>query len=170
MLEAVVGGLWWVVGSLALPGGANTLVLAGGLGITAALWRAATRRPGAEIWLPPGGLTRLAWVGGSAVVMVIAAAVALGSIGWAELTVPVACGLVGAHFLPLASITERRPYLAVGAALMVIGATGALLALNSAGSLYPQGFVGFLAAVAVWAAAVQRLGLARELAGRLGSR
>ena len=90
----------------------------------------------------------------------------LGAAGWGELTVPLACVLVGAVLFPLSSLLGERVLLATGFALMVLGAAGALLALGSAGQLYPQGVVGLTAGALLWLAGAQRTGLLAEVRGR----
>jgi hypothetical protein len=69
--------------------------------------------------------------------------------------------------LPLASLLGRRSLLAVGASLMLLGAGGAVLALNSAGTAESQGAVGLVAGVLLWVAAAQQTGLADELRDRI---
>lgn len=167
-LEPVIGGLWWTVGAAALPGGAGTVVLAAGLGFAAWLVVTLRRRPGATRPLPAGHRVRLLRVVSITVVLVVGAAVALGATGWGELTVPLACAMVGVALLPVSSLLDERPLLAVGAALMVLGAVGALLALGSAGQLYPQGVVGLVAGALLWAAGAHRTGLLAELRAHTG--
>jgi len=166
-LETAVGGIWWTVGASALGGGPGTVVLAAGLGVIAALVVAQRRRFGAGAPLPPGGRGRLLRLVGTAVVLVVASVALLGVVGWGELGAPVACAVVGAALMPAASVVGNRALVAVGAALMVLGAVGALLALDSAGRLYPQGVVGLVAGALLWAAAAYRSGLIDEARGRV---
>ena len=49
---------------------------------------------------------------------------------------------------------------------MVLGASGAVLALGSAGQLYPQGLVGLGAGAVLWLFGAQRTGLLAELRQR----
>lgn len=164
-LEPVAGGLWWTVGAAALPGGAGTVVLAAGLGVAA--WLVVTlRRRGPGVPLRAGGRRRLLRVVGSTVALVAVAATALGATGWGELTVPLACAMVGVALLAVSSVLGERSLLAVGAVLMVLGAAGAVLALGSAGQLYPQGLVGLVAGALLWTAGAHRTGLLANLRRR----
>ena len=61
---------------------------------------------------------------------------------------------------------DRAPFAAV--ALMVLGAAGAVLALDSAGALYPQGVVGLGAGAVLWLFGAQRTGLLAEVRERTG--
>jgi hypothetical protein len=166
-LEAVAGGVWWVVGAIALTAGTGTVVLAVGLGVTGALVLTLRRRYGAGAPLPPGGRTRLLQVVIGAVVLVAIAGSLLGLVSLGELAVPLACAIVGCALFPLASLLDARSLLAGGGALLVLGAAGALLALDSAGALYPQGVVGMVAAAVLWLVAAVRTGLLAEAQGRV---
>jgi hypothetical protein len=166
-LEPVAGGLWWTVGAAALPGGPGTVVLAGGLGVTGGLVVALRRRHGGGVALPPGGRARLLRLLAAAVVVIAIAVTLLGLAGLGELSVPVACAITGGMLFPLSSLLEERSPLATGSALLVLGATGALLALDSAGSLYPQGLVGLVAGAVLWVAAAHRTGLIDEARERV---
>jgi hypothetical protein len=161
-LEPIIGGLWWMVGAIALTSGLGTVVLAGGIGITGVLIAALRSRYGAGEPLPPGGRARLVRIGVAVGVLVAAAGPLLGLAGLAELTVPVACALIGAALFPLASMLDERALLAAGGVLMVLAAAGALWALDYAGPLYAQGVVGLAAGAAVWLAGAQRCGLLAE--------
>ncbi|HTF54962.1 MAG TPA: hypothetical protein VK735_46600 [Pseudonocardia sp.] len=168
---AVVGGaLWWAIGSLAFPSGIGTLVLAFGLLVAGGLYRAARRRPDARVPSPAsarGRLRRLVLLGG---LLVVAAVLALGGLGYSELTSPVACMIVGGCLVPAAALLDRSGCVPLGAALMVLGACGALLALRSVGELYPMGLVGLGAGALLWAAAAVEVGLHLELRTKIGSR
>lgn len=164
-LELLAGGVWWTIGTGALDSGTGTVVLAAGLGVTGALFVAVRRQHGWGAPLPPGGRTRLLRLAAVAIGLLVLAGAVLAVTRSGELGVPVACALVGAVLVPLSSRLEERSVLAVGAALMVLGAVGALLALNSAGQLYPQGIVGLGAGALLWAAAAGRTGLLAELRG-----
>ena len=99
--------------------------------------------------------------------LVVVGAVLLRSMDRAELTVPLATAVCGTLLLPLASLLERRSLLAVGAALMVLGAGGAVVALNSAGRTESQGLVGFVGGVLLWFAAAHQAGLLGDLRARI---
>ncbi|MHA6793278.1 hypothetical protein ACVGVM_07120 [Pseudonocardia bannensis] len=167
-LEIAVGAVWWIVGSLALAGGPGTVVLAAGIGATGLLWTAVRRRQGAGAALGPGLRAKVIRLAAVAVGLVVVSGALLGAVGWDELAVPVACVLIGALLFPLSSVLEERSWVAAGAVLMVLGAGGALLALDTAGQAVPQGLVGMGAAVVLWAAGVYRLGLFQELRDRVG--
>lgn len=165
-LEPLVGGLWWTVGAAALDGGPATVVLAAGLGVTAALVVALRRRFGAGVPLPSGGRGRLLRLLGITTALVAVAGAVLGYLGYGELTVPLACAIAGVALLPVSSMLNERSLFATGAALLVLGAAGAVLALGSAGRLYPQGVVGLVAAALLWVAGAHRTGLFAEARGR----
>ena len=55
---------------------------------------------------------------------------------------------------------------AAGATLMVLGAAGAVLALGSAGQLYPTGLVGLGAGALLWLFGAHRTGLLAEVRAR----
>jgi hypothetical protein len=165
-LEPVVGAAWWTIGASALDTGAGTVVLAAGLGLTAMLVVALRRRFGSGAPLPPGGRTRLFVLIGVTAAVVAVAGTVLGIVGEGELVVPVACAIVGAALMPLASQLDERTFTALGGALMVLGAAGVLLALNSAGRLYPHGVVGLVAGALFWLAIAHRAGLLAEARDR----
>lgn len=162
LLEPIIGGLWWTVGALALDPGTGTVVLAGGLGLGAWLALALRRRHGAGAALPPGTMRKLLQSTAVVLVLVIGAGIALGALGLGELGVPLACAIVGLALFGVSSQLDARPLLAVGAAMLVLGAVGALLALSSSGAFYPQGLVGLGAAAALWSCAAHRGGLLLE--------
>lgn len=155
---ALGGGAGWLVGSSALDSGAGTLVLALGIGVTAWLVitgsRHARERP-LERWRSRR-LLRLAVIG---LVLVVGGSAVLGFTPYGELAVPLGFFVVGTLLLPASSLLGDRTYLVLGAALMLIAAAGGLLALSSAGELYPRGFVGLAAGVVLWVAAAHRAGL-----------
>jgi hypothetical protein len=99
--------------------------------------------------------------------LVVLGAMLLRAAERAELTVPLAAAVCGALLLPLASLLDRRSLLAVGAALMLLGAGSAVLALNSAGRTESQGLVGFVGGVLLWLAAAHQAGLLGELRARI---
>jgi hypothetical protein len=101
------------------------------------------------------------------VALVVLGSTLLRATGRGELTVPLAAAVCGALLLPLASLLDRRGLLALGGGLMLLGAGGAVLALNSAGAAEPQGLVGFVGGVLLWAAAAQQVGLVGELRERI---
>lgn len=161
-LEPAAGAAWWTVGAAALNAGTGTVVLAAGLGVAGGLVMALRKRYGSGAPLPPGGRTRLLVHIGVTAALIAVASTGLGLLGWGEFTVPVACALVGVALIPLSSQLDERMYVALGGALMVLGAAGVLLALNSAGQLYPQGVVGLVAGGLFWLAAAHRTGLLAE--------
>jgi len=165
-LEPLLGGVWWTVGSLAFSAGLGTVVLAAGIGVTAGLVVTLRRRYGAGEPLPPGARSRLVRVVAITVVLIGILSSLLPLAGLGELAVPIACALVGIGLFPTASVLDGRVLIVAGSALLLLGATGALLALDSAGRVYPQGLVGLVAAAAVWACGAQRTGLLAEVRAR----
>lgn len=165
---ALAGGAAWLMGSSALPSGQMTVVLAAGLALTVWLVVRATRagaRPGPRLdAYRRRRVVQLLVVG---VVLVVLGSTLLRTGGQGELVVPLATATIGALLLPLASLLDRRGLLAVGGGLMVLGAAGAVLALNSAGPTESQGLVGFVGAVLLWAAAAHEAGLLDELRDRI---
>jgi hypothetical protein len=168
-LEPIAGAAWWTIGAAALAGGTGTVVLAAGLGLTGVLVVALRRRYGSGVQLPRGGRGRFLRLLGITAALVAVAGTVLGTVGWGEITVPVAAAMVGVAVLMLSSQLDERSLLALGGALMVLGAAGTLLALRSAGVFYPQGMVGLVAGALFWLTAAHRTGLlaeARERARR----
>ena len=165
-LEPLLGGLWWTIGAIALSAGLGTVVLAAGLGVTGVLIAALRSRHGGGAPLPPGGRARLLRIAFVVVVLVAAAGPLLGLADHGERTVPVACAVTRVAQFPLASLLDERVLLAAGGLLLVLAATGALFALDSAGSLLPQGLVGMAAAAVLWLAGAQRSGLLAEVRTR----
>lgn len=165
-LEPIVGAAWWTVGAAALDGGVGTVVLAAGLGVTGTLVTALRSRHGSGEPLPRGGRSRFLRLLGITAALVAVAGTALGWLSWGELTVPVAAAVVGVALLVLSSQLDERSLLALGGAVMVVGATGALLALNSAGALYPQGMVGLVTGALFWLTGAHRTGLLAEARDR----
>jgi hypothetical protein len=162
-LEPIVGAAWWTVGAAALDAGVGTFVLAAGLGVTGVLVMALRSRHGAGEPLPRGGRSRFLRLLGITAALVAVAVTALGRLSWGELAVPVAAAVVGVALLMLSSQLDERSLLALGGALMVLGAAGALLALDSAGQLYPQGVVGLVAGALFWLTSAHRTGLLAEV-------
>jgi hypothetical protein len=165
-LEPIVGAAWWTVGAAALDSGFGTVVLAAGLGVTGVLVMALRSRLGSGDPLPRGGRGRFLRLLGITAALVAVAATVLGRLSWGELAVPVAAAMVGVAFLMLSSQLDERSLLALGGALMVLGAAGALLALGSAGALYPQGVVGIVAGGLFWLTSAHRTGLLAEARDR----
>lgn len=164
---AIAGGFGWLIGSSALEPGTGTVVLAAGLVLTVWLVRVAVRAAAArppERW-QAGRLLRLAAVG---VALVVGGSALLGVLGYGELSVPLGFGVVGALLLPASSLLGSRSYLLLGAGLMVVAAFGAVLALNSAGELYPRGLVGLGSGVLLWVTAALHGGVVGELRERSG--
>jgi hypothetical protein len=149
---ALGGALCWAIGSLALPVGFGTLLLAAGLLLSARLIVAARREPRYREPLPVPVRSRVHRLVTVGVIAALAAVIACNATPYAELDTPVAAMVVGACLVPLAGLVDRRGYLVLGAALMVLGAAGAVLALRSAGGLYPQGVVGLGAGALLWLA------------------
>jgi hypothetical protein len=162
-LEPIVGAAWWTVGAAALDGGVGTVVLAAGLGLTGVLVVALRRWHGAGEPLPRGGRGRFLRLLGITAALVAVAVTALARFSWGELAVPVAAAVIGVALLMLSSQLDERSLLALGGALMVLGAAGALLALDSAGQLYPQGVVGLIAGGLFWLTSAHRTGLLAEV-------
>jgi hypothetical protein len=164
---ALAGGVAWLVGSTALPSGDGTVVLAVGLAVTVWLMiqaaRAGSRGPRIDRSRRRRAISLvLAGVG-----LVALGSMVLRTTGRAELTVPLAAAICGALLLPMASLLDRRGLLAVGGGLMLLGAGGAVLALNSAGGVESQGLVGFVGGLLLWLAAAQQAGLMGELRARI---
>jgi hypothetical protein len=166
-LEPVAAAVWWTVGAAALDVGTGTVVSAAGLAVTAVMAAAIRRRSGAGAPLPAGERGRLLRALGTTVALVVVAGVGLRFVGYAELTFPLACALVGVGLLLVSPVLDDRSVLAAGGALMVLGAAGAVLALGSAGALYPQGVVGLGAGALLWLAGAHRTGLLAEARGRV---
>jgi uncharacterized membrane protein len=166
---ALAGGAAWLVGSSALPGGQGTVVLALGLAVTVWLTIRARRAdavaPGPR--LDGQRRRRVVVLVAVGIALVVLGSTLLRATGRGELTVPLAAAVCGALLLPLASLLDRRGLLALGGGLMLLGAGGAVLALNSAGAAEPQGLVGFVGGVLLWAAAAQQVGLVGELRERI---
>lgn len=161
-LLALGGGTAWLVGSSALATGVGTVVLAAGLAVT--IWLTVTGgrhglEPPLERWRSRR-LLRLALLG---VALVVGASVLLGLLSYGELGVPVAFFLIGALLVPASSTLGDRSWLLLGAVLMVLAALGGLLALNSAGALYPRGLVGLGSGLLLWTASAHRAGLLRGI-------
>jgi len=165
-LETALGGIWWIVGAAALGGGLSTVVLAAGIGVAAALVVALRQRYGAGEALPPGRRGRLLRLIVGSLVVIAVAATGLGYLGYAELTIPVACGVVGAGLVMSSPVLDARPLVAAGSVLLLLGAVGAVLALGSAGPLYPHGLVGLGAGAGLWLFGAQRTGLLAEVRDR----
>jgi hypothetical protein len=163
---ALAGGAMWLVGSAALPSGAGTVVLAVGIAATVWLLTRGGRGSGASRLdrHRRGRVVRLVVVG---VGLIALGATLLRATGRAELTVPLAVGVCGLLLLPLASLLERRSLVALGGALMLLGAGGAVLALNTVGSTGPQGLVGLAAGLLLWLAAARQSGLVDRVRSRL---
>lgn len=165
---ALGGGAGWLVGSAALPSGIGTVVLAVGIAVTVWLITRATRSDsGRGPRLDRGRRSRVITLVVVGAGLVVLGGMLLRATGLGELTVPLTVAVCGALLLPLASLLDRRSLLAVGAALMLLGAGGAVLALNSAGAAESQGLVGLVGGVLLWVAAAQQAGLTDELRNRI---
>ena len=164
---ALAGGGGWLVGSTALPSGPGTVVLALGIAVTVWLTIRATRAGSAGPRIARDRRRRVIYLVAVGIALVTLGSTLLRATGRAELAVPLAAAVSGALLLPLASVLDRRALLAVGGGLMLLGAGGAVVALNSAGRTESQGLVGFVGGVLLWAAAAQQAGLASELRDRI---
>lgn len=166
-VPALAGGAAWLLGSSALPAGQGTVVLAVGIAVT--VWlvlrgrAVGVHRPR----LDPYRRRRIVFLAAAGVGLVVLGSAFLRATGRGELTAPLAAAVCGALLLPLASLLDRRGLLALGGALMLLGAGDAVLALNSAGRTDSQGLVGFVGGVLLWAAAAQQAGLTGELRERI---
>ena len=159
------GGIAWLVGSSALAAGAGTVVLA--LGIAVTVWLVATgSRDVGEAPVERRRSRRLLRLLVLGVVLVAGSSTLLGVLSYGELAVPVAFFVVGALLVPASSTLDDRNFLLLGSALMVLSAVGALLALNSAGQLYPRGLVGLGAGAMLWLVSALRSGLLAPLQRR----
>jgi hypothetical protein len=158
-LEPLAAAAWWTVGAAALDAGTGTVLLAGGLGLTAALLVFLRRRHGSGARLRSGERGSLLRTLGITAALAAVTGTVLGFFGIGELAVPVICALVGVAAISLARVLAARSLLLAGGALLVLAATGALLALDSAGRLYPQGMVGMVAAGVLWLSGAYRGGL-----------
>ena len=166
---ALAGGAAWLAGSAALPSGAGTVVLAARLAVTVWLMVQATRNGGTGRGprLDRDRQRRVISLLVVGVGLVVLGGTLLRATGRAELTVPLTVAVCGALLLPLASLLDRRSLIALGAALMLLGAGGAILALNSAGVTESQGLVGLVGGILLWAAAAQQAGLTTQLRDRI---
>jgi hypothetical protein len=165
-VELVLGLAWFTVGTSALPVGVGTVVLAAGLIAAGALGAAIRSRQGRGIPLPRGGRGRLFALTFTAVGLIAGATAGLRLTPFGELAIPAACVICGAGLVPGSRLLEARSLLAVGAALMLVGAGGAVLALDSGGDLYPRGVVGLVAGVLLAAAGAVRTGVFGHLRAR----
>jgi uncharacterized membrane protein len=165
---ALAGGAAWLMGSAALPSGTGTVVLALGIAVTVWLMMRATRAGGSRgARLDRDRRRRVIYLLVVGAGLVVVGGMLLRATGRAELTAPLTVAVCGLLLLPLASLLDRRALLAVGAGLMLLGAGGAVLALNSAGTTESQGLVGLVGGVLLWVAAAQQAGLADELRERI---
>ncbi|GAA1874126.1 hypothetical protein GCM10009836_63960 [Pseudonocardia ailaonensis] len=169
-LEILLGGAAWVAGALGLGTGGGTLIMALGLLVTGWAFVSLRRRHGLGARLDGRLRLRVFRLGIGVLVVLVALGIVLPLIGngWGELTVPLGVAVVGAALFPLSTTLGERSFVAVGGLLVVIGAIGALLALNTAGTATPLGVVGFGSAAVLWAAAARRLGVVGELRARVG--
>jgi hypothetical protein len=165
---ALAGGGAWLVGSAALSAGFATVVLAVGIAVTVWLVIRTSRAAGVRgPRLDRDGRRRVVSIVVVGIVLIAVGTTLLRATDRGELAVPLGVAVCGALLLPLASVLDRRGLLVVGAALMVLGAAGALVALNSVGRAEPQGLVGLGGGVLLWIAAAQGAGLTGELRTRI---
>ena len=169
-LEILLGGAGWVAGSLGFGTGGGTLVMALGLLLTGWAWVSLRRRHGLGARLDRSLRMRVIRLGVGVAVVLVALGIALPLIGggWGELTVPLGCAAVGAALIPLSTMLADRSFVAVGGLVVVLGAVGVLLALNTAGSALPLGVVGLGSALVLWIAGARRVGVVGELRERVG--
>jgi hypothetical protein len=158
-LEPLVAASWWAVGAAALAAGTGTVLLAAGLGLTAALLVVLHRRHGSGARLRSGERGAFLRTVGITAVLIAVTGTVLGLFGLGELSWPVICALVGLAAISLSRVLGERSLVLTGGALLVLGAAGAVLALDSAGQLYPQGVVGLVAGAVLWLAGAYRGGL-----------
>jgi len=156
VLELWVGLVWWVVGTLALPAGFGTVVLAAALVVMAWMWRTVRRAHGAGARLPPGGRSELLRRGGVSLGVIVAASTALGFLGHGEYTVPLAGVLVGVALVRTSRVLDARSVAAAGTVVAALGVAGAFWALNTAGQVYGRGLVGIGIGAVLWLAAGYR--------------
>ncbi len=166
--EAVVGGLWWAVGSSALPVGPGTLVLAAGLVVAGALVRAGHRHPAYREPLPADVRRVLPLAAVCGLGLGVAVVLGAGAVGLGEFGTPGAAVVLGCCYLWAASRLARRVEVVLGLALLALGTAGVLSALGSAGELHSRGLVGFGAGALFWVAAALRVGLHRRLLAGVG--
>jgi hypothetical protein len=169
-LEVLLGGAGWVAGSLGFGAGGGTLVMAAGLLLTGWLFTTVRRREGLAGRLDRGLRARVLRLVVLVAVVLVVVGIGLPLIGqgWGELTVPVGAAVVGAGLCSLSTLLGERSFVAVGGVLIVLGAVGALLALNFGGAALPVGVVGIGGAAVLWLAGVRRTGLVEELRERVG--
>ncbi|GAA4551681.1 hypothetical protein [Pseudonocardia xishanensis] len=169
-LEVLFAGAAWVAGSLGLGTGGGTLLMAAGLLGTGWLFTTVRRRHGRGARPPRDLRTRLIRIAVIVAVLLVGLGIGLPLIGngWGELTVPLGGAVIGAGLIALSSVLVDRSFLAAGGALVVLGAAGALLALDTVGTSVPYGVVGLGGAVVLWAAAARRTGVLGELRERVG--
>ena len=152
-LEPLVAAAWWTVGAAALDGGPARSCWPPGSASPPRLVIALRRRHGARRTAAAGRARPAA-----AAARLTAALVAVGrhragllsgAASWPSRWP--ACWSASALMLLSSVLDERVAAGRRAAALMVLGAAGALLALDSAGQLYPQGVVGLVAGAAALA-------------------
>ena len=169
-LEVVLAAAAWVAGSLGLGTGGGTLLMAAGLLLGGWLFTTVRRRHGRGAALPRDLRMRTVRIAVVVAVLLVALGIGLPMIGqgWGELTVPLGGAVLGAGLVALASVLMDRSFLAIGGALIVLGAAGALLALDTVGTAVPYGVVGLGGAAVLWLAAARRTGLVTDLRERVG--
>lgn len=167
IFEPLVGGLWWIVGAIALDAGTGTVVLAAGLAVIVGLLVTLRRHYGSGAELPPGGRGRLVRTVVITIGLTIAVAVGLGYLGLGEVAVPVVAAVSGLALFAVSSQFGERVLLAVGAAMMVLGAVGALVALGAVDNVFSQGVVGLASGTLAWLAGAHRSGLLAAARGRV---
>jgi hypothetical protein len=167
-VPALAGGVAWLVGSSALPSGQGTVVLAVGLAVTVWLVMRASRVEPTGPRLDAARRRRVIYLVAVGVGLVVLGSMVLRASGQGELVVPLSAAVCGVLLLPLASLLDRRSLLAVGGLLMLLGAGGTVVALNSAGRTESQGLIGFVGGLLLWAAAAYEAGVFSELRDRIG--
>ena len=107
-LEPLVAAAWWTIGAAALASGAGTVLLACGLGLTAALMVVLHRRHGSGARLRSGERGAFLRTVVITAVLVAATGTVLGIFGLGELAWPVICGLLGLSAISLARVLDER--------------------------------------------------------------
>lgn len=164
------GGIAWLIGSAALDPGVGTVVLAAGIALTVWLFATVRREPLAPFPLPGVRRRRVLGLLVTATLIVGIGRMLLSTQGFGEFTIPTAVIVFGAVLVPIASTIERRALLLPALALIALGVTGAMLAAQSSGSLYSEGFVGLGAGAVLWSAGASYGGVFTVLRDRIGSR
>jgi hypothetical protein len=148
-IGAVFGGLWGVVGTLALPVAERWLAAATISALTIAiLWRL-WRAPPAKT-APLFGRRAYRWAVGFELVAIYIASVLLPRWGLQPFFVPVVGIIVGLHFVGLYRATRARRFLAICAGMVVVSAAATLLPGAAHGLSLRDAATGFGNALVLW--------------------